>query len=295
MEDSKQVIVDSAKQYATYLIKNISQTDENGNVMYYFSGSLAMLLLSSAQSIKICLLDNGGKTVKEKPAAEFSQKAKESLSKGVRSVGADIDIVTINEDAFNGKGGVYNLSAVKNNCDLSLYLCPAWKNINGTMYFDCLTDEREIVGHSTAEITFNDGNKVIIADPMSLIMHKFADTLTCYATIQKFKDNNTSTAERIAKLVAKYKKDISDFVSMFNGCISIYSQQKFEKYIEQTLKMCPQTAFSRILSSSKLSENIEYFYNDAKEYIEDKNLFESFINAMVNQNEQIVDYCRDCC
>ena len=45
MNSDKKKIVDGAKQYASYVARNVPQMDDMGRVKYYFSGSLAMLLL----------------------------------------------------------------------------------------------------------------------------------------------------------------------------------------------------------------------------------------------------------
>ena len=91
--DQKQKIIAGAKQYADYIIKHRPQKAEDGQVIYYYSGSLAMLLLSSAKSIKSFSLDQYGYTTNEQQEVSIPQKTTECFEKGTRPITSDIDIV----------------------------------------------------------------------------------------------------------------------------------------------------------------------------------------------------------
>ena len=94
VEDNKKQIVDGAEQYACHIARNIPQTDENGKCQYYFSGSLAMLLLNSAKTIKPEYLSKDGFVESEQPAFSLSDKNKELLSQGIRQIGFDVDVIS---------------------------------------------------------------------------------------------------------------------------------------------------------------------------------------------------------
>lgn len=289
MEDSKQKIINAAKQYATYIVENIPQKSTEGEVKYYFSGSLAMLLLSSAETIKSSFLDGKGRFVGRANEIVVSKKAKDALLQGVRNIGIDVDVVTIDDNCFDGMGKIYNLSTVRQNCDLATKLCPAWGKHNGTMYFDMLSDERKITGHDVAEIITKDGNRVYVSSPISLIMHKFADTIVCLTAMQRYKRKDHINLEGLREESEKYVKDISDFTSMFNCVVSIYPLLDFEGFIKHTLEMCPQTAFSRVLTDDNSQAMIKLFINDAKGLVDDKGAFLDFARAITSENERLVN------
>jgi len=285
MEEQKKKIVDGAKQYSEYIVGKIPQRDENGNVKYYFSGSLAILLLNSAVSVKSSFLDTEGKTTKTIHEFTMLDKSKESLAKGIRPISIDVDVVTTENNFFANKGNVYMLRAVRENCDLATALCPRWENSYGTSYFDCLDEERQFKGHDVAEITMIDGKKVVIADPLALIMHKFADAIKCSKIKKRLLEPERKQGRQV-----KYQKDINDFVALFNGVVSLYPKLDFKQLIEHFLETCPQTAFSNIMFTDS-GDEIKQFYYDAIELIdiENKEMFSDFINAIGNQNNKILE------
>ncbi len=155
----KELIIEGAKQYSGYITSHIPQENEEGAIRYYFSGSLAMLLLNSAKSFKPLLLDEKGKVIIEEQEILIPNKNKNSLLKGVREIGSDVDVITIDEKAFAGRGNIFHLAIIREKCDLATSLCSNWAKANGTMYFDWLTDERKFKDYNVAELTMLDGKK----------------------------------------------------------------------------------------------------------------------------------------
>ncbi|MBO5884830.1 MAG: hypothetical protein J6Q51_03440 [Clostridia bacterium] len=288
--EQKDKIVAGAKQYCDHVTDKIPQRDENGNIKYYFSGSLAMLLLSSAKSVKSFYVSKDGKVEKENVEFSIPQKNLESLNKGVRPLGHDVDVVTIDDKTFAGRGEVYQLGAIREKCDLATELCPSWKSGAGTMYFDWLADERMFDGYDVAELTMNDGTKVLIADPLCMTIHKLADAIKCKQIYERLETRGRLTPDIAKSNQDKYQKDIRDFSAMFNGVVALYPNVDFKKVIEHTLKICPQTAFSGIMNSNS-TEKIKQFGRDVLPYIEpdNKEHFMDFINTVGKTNMSLLN------
>ncbi len=285
----KDKIIQGASQYSEYITTNVPQLDEEGNVKYYFSGSLAMLLLSSAQSIKPLQVDKSGKVISQQETVEITDKEKDYLAAGVRPIGIDVDIVEIDEKSFSGKCGVYNLQAVRDNCDLATVLCPSWQKNHGTMYFDTLADEREFAQYDVAQLTMEDGSIIYIADPMTLVAHKLADAIHYQKILDKFKERG-ETPEAIAKKQAQYDKDIKDFTSMFNCLASLYPDTDFNQLMARVLQNCPQTAFASLMSRES-GDRLDRFFEDAKGHVAEDNQesFGEFMGAAKHQNQVVLE------
>lgn len=289
MNEQQKKIVAGAKQYSDYITSQVPQRDANRNVKYYFSGSLAMLLLNSASSFKSSFLDKEGKQISEKQEIAIPDKNKELLSRGIRTIGYDVDVITTDSQIFAGKGSVYEMGKMREKCDLATELCPKWTGA-GTMYFDWLADERAFEGYDVAELTMQDGTKVIVADPLSLAVHKFADGIKCKMSAERLASKGKLKPEKETELQAKYQKDIRDFTAMFNGLVALYPNVNFKQVVEHILETCPQTAFSGIMYEDS-ADKIKQFWRDAKGQIDEQyqNLFGEFIGAIGKQNKAILD------
>lgn len=286
----KELIIEGAKQYSGYITSHIPQENKEGAIRYYFSGSLAMLLLNSAKSFKPLLLDEKGKVIIEEQEILIPNKNKNSLLKGVREIGSDVDVITIDEKAFAGKGNIFHLAIIREKCNLATSLCSNWAKANGTMYFDWLTDERKFKDYNAAELTMLDGKKVLVTDPLYLTIHKFADALACKISIERLLNNGKSTVKK----EEKYQKDLRDFASLFNGVVSLYSGIDFDKIIIHIYQACPDTAFSTIMQTN-LEDKIEQFSSNISTLIDEENqkLFKKFIGSIDKQNKRISEIVDD--
>ena len=286
----KELIIEGAKQYSGHITSHIPQENEEGAIRYYFSGSLAMLLLNSAKSFKPLLLDEKGKVIIEEQEILIPNKNKNSLLKGVREIGSDVDVITIDEKAFAGKGNIFHLAIIREKCDLATSLCSNWAKANGTMYFDWLTDERKFKDYNVAELTMLDGTNVFVTDPLYLTIHKFADALACKISIERLSNNGKSTAKK----EEKYQKDLRDFASLFNGIVSLYSGIDFDNIVIHIIQSCPDTAFSKFMQTN-LEDKIEQFSSDISTLIDEENqkLFNKFIGSIDKQNRVISEIADD--
>lgn len=286
----KELIIEGAKQYSGYITSHIPQENEEGAIRYYFSGSLAMLLLNSAKSFKPLLIDEKGKVIFAKQEIFIPNKNKNSLYKGVREITLDIDVITIDKQTFEEKANIYYLGKIRENCDLATTLCSKWEKNNGTMYFDWLADDRTFKDYNAAELTMLDGTKVLVVDPLYLTIHKFADGLACKISIERLLNNGKSTLKK----EEKYQKDLRDFASLFNGVVSLYSGIDFDKIIMHIYQACPDTAFSTIMQTN-LEDKIEQFSSDIATLIDEENqkLFKKFIGSIDKQNKRISEITDD--
>ena len=187
MDKEKQLILDAANQYTEYITTNIPQT-QNDEVKYYFSGSLAMLLIMGAKSfLRGTVADKKFKQRGEN--IEIDSSSKSCLEQGIRtSSSGDVDVVEIEDDYFLRFSSIYNTKRVRENCSLTKTLFPTWREgQNGSMYLDLLNDDRKINAHNIACITLKDGTKVYTIDPVDLIFHKFADAISALRTSENAK------------------------------------------------------------------------------------------------------------
>lgn len=242
-----------ASQYANFISNNISQTDGE-KIKYYFSGSLAMLLLSSAKSIKLMQANSDGTLTNVSPEISVDENASSSFKKGIRPISVDIDIVQVDETSFDNKTLIYNLSTVKEHCDLSTTLCPTWARCVGTMYFDVLSDDRQITNHNVAVIEIDNGKKIIIVNPVDLMIHKFSEMLAI--NIERISSKN------------KYEKDIGDLACMFNGLNKLHLiPEDIKSYLQAMIERNSHSGVN-YLQNFDYSERANRVLKDVSPYID---------------------------
>ena len=286
MDEQKQKIIDGANEFVKYIVAGMPQLDANGNVRYYFSGSLAMLLLYSAKSIKSFYLDDSGKSVKQTHQFSIPDKNRESLVAGIRQLNSDVDIVPIDKMVLKPLADRQhcNMATVAKNCPLISDLSTKLLKCCTTMYFDCLNEDRVFMGHDVAEITLQDGEKIFIADPLCLIIHKLADAITALTIIKDMSIKGSLKPDAKLRLQKKYQPKLKDFVPMFNCLASLYNVD-YKEFVEHIAETYQETAFTNVLET-KYIDIIERFREEAKEQVEEeyRPLLDKFIDAILDQN-----------
>jgi len=278
-------------EFAKYMTEQIPQKDTNGNATYYFSGSLAMLLLSSAKAVTPAVLDKDGKVISKQETMSIQEKHKKNLSQGIRPLTGDVDIVCVDNNIFEGKGSVFIKNNIQQHCSYSDSLCPAWgESTIPRIACDYLSGDSSFSLYDVAELMLEDGSIAIIADPLALICHKFADGIACLSVVNKLKKQGRLKPENEQALMQKYQKDINDLTSMFNCVISLYPNIEFTELIEYILQNCDETSFSSMMGG-KNSYKIKKFYEDTIDQIneENKDLFHNFVNAIDIKNKEILE------
>ena len=260
----KQDIINGAEEYATYITSRIPQRSQDNKIQYYFSGSLAMLLLSSAKNMAFVGADTSGDITFISPQISVSSEAKNSFKKGVRPLSIDIDLVAIDDSTFAGKGKYYNLARVRENCHLSTELCPAWARNDGTMYFDILSEERDFVNHNIAAIELENGNRILIVNPIDLMLHKLSESLYLQTK---------------PKQASKYEKDVKDLACLLAGIINLnIIPENFPEYIDEVLNNNPTSSISSnfVVNHETEFKNLE---KDLKPHL-DKQMYDKVKNII---------------
>lgn len=275
---NKQDLILGAKQYADYITKEIPQKDADGNLLYYFSGSLVFDLLSSTSTMKLQNLDKDGKLLKDLGEIKNTSQSDYFFRKLTRPLSLDIDVISIDEEIFRDKEKIINLKAVRENCDKALNLCPAWERINGTMYLDALANDRKFSSHMIAVLTLDNGSNVVVCSPVDLLTHKLGEMIA----MDPLKFNNQD------KYQQKLEKDISDFSCLFNGLSTLnLIPQNLDCFLTEIINRCPDSAISRLAYHEKQSR-INDMFRSIEPNIEnvEKDKFTEFMSSIKIFNEK---------
>lgn len=268
-------IQNGAEQFASFITEKIPQTN-NEKVKYYFSGSLAMLLLSISKKIKPLKSDGNGNIINIASEKEITSDALKYFKNGVRPLSIDIDIVEMHDEDFSNMSSTkfYNLKSIKENCQDWYSLCPNWHGFNGTMYVDILTNEREIFSHNMAILELSNGKKILTVNPVDLMFHKISEI----CMINKERDYE------------KFDKDCKDIACLYNGLSALEMLPKnAEKYLQNMTKNNNFSAVNNLLYNDYL-DKIKSCYDNSKIYIEPEKQkdFQSMITSVENFNEQSI-------
>ena len=261
-----------AEQFAIYLTENIPQTSRD-KVKYYLSGSLAMLLLSISKKIKPLKSDSNGNITFDFAEKEITGDAKSCFKFGVRPLSIDIDLVEIKDADFSNENNtkIYNLTKIKDNCPNWYNLCPSWHGCNGTMYVDVLSDVRGISSQNIAVVELEKNKKILIANPIDLMFHKFAEM--CLID----KDKN----------FYKYEKDCKDLSCLYNGLTKLnLLPENTQNYLTMMTKANNFSAVNNLLYYD-YSDKIKQIFQDSKKFIEPANQknYQNMISEINKFNE----------
>jgi len=260
----KQDIKTGAVEYATHVTNSIPQRSLDGKIMYYFSGSLAMLLLPSTKNIAFVGTDSNGGIDFISPQSKLSKETRACFDKGVRPMSLDVDVVEIDETTFMHQGKHYTLSKIMDVCKFATDLCPGWKNMSGAGYFDVLSYDRAIGNHNIASLELDNGAKIYTANPVDMMLHKLAETLF---------------VQTRPKLAHKYEKDLKDLSCFLNGLISLeVIPDDFQAYLNTVVENNPDSAISG-LTYSNLEKELKQLAKDIKPYIDAEKL--PIVNSII--------------
>lgn len=177
---------------------------ENGNVRYYFSGSIAMMLLSKVKSFETILLDDKGNIKFEmKNNTELNDKARDEYAKSEREI-KDIDTINIAE-------GISNPSLI-----LSKYAINYGITKSYTAPQDILSGDKIMHAHIVAKCQLQDGGIIYMAPPATMICYKIFDVISRIKIYNKKKESGEDTT----KVGAEIKKRIKDLIYLIKGLAS---------------------------------------------------------------------------
>lgn len=179
---------------------------ENGKLNYYISGSLAMLLLSSAANVTPCTINDKDEIVNLGKKEAITAAQKQALYAGVRKMGGDLDAVAVALDAIPYNGKMQK--------DLGVDMKKLSTSIFATLAVDDLDETHQISHPNLAILEDEKGNKVVISSPVELVLHKASELIVLLGSVATRTDLKP---EHIKTKREKIAKDVADFAAMFNA------------------------------------------------------------------------------
>ena len=254
-------LIEISSNLGTYLT-SLSPQIKEGSIQYYISGSLATMIMASAESFAEIDLDESNNLLGEKTPKEITTEQREKLAKFSRKLGIDIDVVNVNGDLFYGapRNNKPNAQNVIKNVPEVLELMSWAQTMRGSMYIDSLEKEREITHHPIVRVKTQHGDIYVTAPPEQLA-HKLSETIWLSSRMAsgKFSDKQN----------ANYKKDIKDLSSMFYGFKDLYDKDEFLDRVFTALDEKRDSLFS--------AHNSKY---NSKNSIESQEILTKFIQSI---------------
>lgn len=286
MDKSK--IKNAAFTISNYVIDNLPQ-EQDGKIMWYYSGSMVWNLIAQAKSIKLINLDKNGNVVNfSNSPIQISTEANGYFTEGVRQMTGDIDVIATNTTYLTSENDNYCATQMKkfrdNYPEESKILCPAWTGAVNANCLEVLSDDRVFEGYHLAEINLGPDESgedvlVYITNPVDLLMHKIAEALTLDPGSEKF------------------QKDIKDIATMYNGLASLgLIPDDVPGYMNDMLQINPAqsfddtnysgTCFDRVfvIWVDEVPEYAPHFFSYVEPYIapEHKESFGEFAEEVTN-------------
>ncbi len=205
---STRKINDIAEDFAEYVIDVAPQKDENGNMQYYFAGSIASILTCNAKSVS----DEGGVD-----SRNIDDETRHFLQTYFPRQTGDIDIITMDEDASilcfckerENRRKINNSRAIVAAIPDAGNFCKEFSgNIHTSAFWDNLSWEHKIT-HKISKIETEKGNVFYVPRPDYQLANKM-----CEVVVLKFAD------------CEKNKKNIKDVSLMYAAFSKIYSSEE---------------------------------------------------------------------
>lgn len=205
---STRKINDIAEDFAEYVIDVVPQKDENGNMQYYFAGSIASILTCNAKSVS----DEGGVD-----SRNIDDETRHFLQTYFPRQTGDIDIITMDEDASilcfckerENRRKINNSRAIVAAIPDAGNFCKEFSgNIHTSAFWDNLSWEHKIT-HKISKIETEKGNVFYVPRPDYQLANKM-----CEVVVLKFAD------------CEKNKKNIKDVSLMYAAFSKIYSSEE---------------------------------------------------------------------
>ena len=229
-------LIEISSDLGSYLA-SLSPQIKDGSLQYYFSGSLATMIMASAENITEINLDESNNLLGEKISKDITKEQREKIAKFSRKLGLDIDVVNVNGSLYNGapKDNKPHAQNVIGHVPQVLELMSWRPTMAGSMYIDSLEVDREITRHQVVRVKTQNGDIYVTAPPEQLA-HKLAETMWLSSRILGGKISD--------KQRSKYEKDIKDLSSMFYGFKDLYDKEEFLSRVYVVLDEKKESLFS---------------------------------------------------
>lgn len=220
-------LIEISSNLGSYLT-SLSPQIKDDSLQYYLSGSLATMIMASAENLTEIELDESNNLVGERNSKSITKEQREKIAKFSRKLGIDIDVVNVNGSLFRGspKDNRPHAQNVIEHVPQVLDLMSWQPTMAGSMYIDSLEGDREITHHSVAKVKTPNGEIYVTAPPEQLA-HKLSETIWLSGMIAGG-DGTDSQKD-------KYEKDIRDVSSMFYGYKDLYDKDEFLNRIYSAL------------------------------------------------------------
>lgn len=229
-------LIDISFNLGSYL-SSLSPQVKDGSLQYYISGSLATMIMASAENITEINLDESNNIVGERPSIAITEEQREKIAKFSRRLGFDIDVVNVNGGLFHGAPNDNKPHAqnVIQHVPQVLELMSWSPRMAGSMYIDSLEGDRDITYHPVVRVEAQNRDFYVTAPPEQFA-HKLAETiwLSNRMSSDKFSDEQKD----------KYEKDIKDLSSMFYGFKDLYEKEEFLSRVFFALENKKESLFS---------------------------------------------------
>lgn len=274
MDQIQKEVLEEVEKLGFGLAKVIPQVKDSKGI-YYISGSLAMLMLSKTKTITPCKLSPTGEFVEVGEKENITSGQKEALSKGVRKMGADLDVVTITDDDIP-----YTAKTQK---DLGVDNKKLSNSIFSSLGIDPLAETHTVGSHNVAVVENEQGQCALITCPVDLLLHKASELIMLLGRLSD--QNLKPTIREICK--KKATKDVLDFSSMFNAVVQM---KMYPKDIVEYIKAIQEhgSQFStQNTSQSVFNSGCESFINAVAPYIDAEHIerLNEFAGALPNLQE----------
>lgn len=205
---SNRKINDIAEDFAAYVIDAAPQKDDNGNLQYYFAGSMASILTCNAKSVSD---ENGTDT------RNIDEETRCFLQTYFPRSTGDIDIITIDEELnilnfCKGRAERLKINssrAIREALPDAGSFCKAFSgNMHTSSFWDNLSWEHKVT-HKVSKIETEKGNVFYVPRPDYQLANKM-----CEMVVLKFED------------CEKNKKNIKDISLMYAAFSKIYSSEE---------------------------------------------------------------------
>lgn len=190
-----------------------------GNLLqYYISGSLAAMILGSAEEIIELEINPDGQIIGERESKGVTPEQRAKIQTFSRKLGVDVDIVNVQGDFFVGapRDCKPEMRRIEENAPGAYELMEWNPRISGTGYIDRLDDERVMNTHPVVRVRTKEGD-ILVTAPPELLAHKLSETIY-YCTTALHGDNKKS-----------YEKDLRDSATLFYGFYELYGEEFLER------------------------------------------------------------------
>ncbi len=275
---NKLKIKNATTKITSHLVNSVPQYVD-GQITWYYSGSLALNLYASAKSMRFVTLDENWRVLDfSNSSLPVNDDAQKHFTSGVRKISQDIDLVAKSPNFSREMNPVAHTKILRAQFPDDIgELCQVWATgaLTGA-FLDVLNDGRTFNGHHIAELTLENGEKIYALNPIDLLFHKIGETI-----IVQGNDD------------AKYQKNLGDISSLLNALSSmgLLDENTFEHIIQIAKINGPESGIHKAFNKpeTEVLGKLETLQKDLSPLITEESK-ETFNNVFEGLNEFATAY-----